>query len=226
MVAIEFRHTAGDHYPAVFSVRYIDRHKFFHQPVTFQDYFQAFLNGEFDIASSFMLNFVHNHLNKPGLSVIMCKPFRFSICVFKTNPLARLKKITFADLRGKKLMIHARGVSKADDLVRDYLETHEPLIEVLDFPYYGHELVLKAALENAVLLVIREFALDSPSVVYIPTDWDFLFERGLIYHKKCSPEVQNFIDMARQVIAKKNCDVITTKRQQLKSTCTLPEVRL
>ena len=172
--------------------------------VTFQDYLAAFLDGEFDIACNFMLNFAHNRLNKPGFGIILCKPYRFSICVFKTNPLARLKKITFADLRGKKLMIHARGVSKADDLVRDYLKKHEPLIELLDFPYYGHELILKAALENAVLLAIREFAFDSPSVAYIPTDWDFPFERGIIYRKKCSPEVQNFIDMARQVIAEKD----------------------
>ena len=172
--------------------------------VTFQDYLAAFLDGEFDIACNFMLNFAHNRLNKPGFDIILCKPYRFSICVFKTNPLARLKKITFADLRGKKLMMHARGVSKADDQLRDYLEKHEPLIEILDFPYYGHELILKAALENAVLLAIREFAFDSPSVAYIPTDWDFPFERGIIYRKKCSPEVQNFIDMARQVIAEKD----------------------
>ena len=151
-----------------------------------------------------MLNFAHNRLNKPSLDIIPCKPYRFSICVFKTNPLASLTTVTFADLRGKKLMMHARGVSKADDLLRDYLETHEPLIEILDFPYYGHELILKAALENAVLLAIREFAFDSPSVVYIPTDWDFPFERGIIYRKKCSPEVQAFIDMARQIIAEKD----------------------
>jgi molybdate transport repressor ModE-like protein len=172
--------------------------------VTFQDYLAAFLDGEFDIACNFMLNFAHNRLNKPGFGIILCKPYRFSICVFKTNPLASLTNVTFADLRGKKLMMHARGVSKADDLLRDYLETNEPLIEILDFPYYGHELILKAALENAVLLAIREFAFDSPSVVYIPTDWDFPFERGIIYRKKCNPEVQDFIDMARQIIAEKD----------------------
>ena len=172
--------------------------------VAFQDYLAAFLDGEFDIACNFMLNFAHNRLNKPSLDIIPCKPYRFSICVFKTNPLASLTTVTFADLRGKKLMMHARGVSKADDLLRDYLETHEPLIEILDFPYYGHELILKAALENAVLLAIREFAFDIPSVVYIPTDWDFPFERGIIYRKKCSPEVQDFIDMARQIIAEKD----------------------
>jgi len=172
--------------------------------VAFQDYLAAFLDGEFDIACNIMLNFAHNRLNKPSLDIIPCKPYRFSICVFKTNPLASLTTVTFADLRGKKLMMHARGVSKADDLLRDYLETHEPLIEILDFPYYGHELILKAALENAVLLAIREYAFDSPSVVYIPTDWDFPFERGIIYRKKCSPEVQAFIDMARQIIAEKD----------------------
>lgn len=172
--------------------------------VAFQDYLAAFLDGEFDIACNFMLNFAHNRLNKPSLDIIPCKPYRFSICVFKTNPLASLTTVTFADLRGKKLMMHARGVSKADDLLRDYLETHEPLIEILDFPYYGHELILKAALDNAVLLAIREFAFDSPCVVYIPTDWDFPFERGIIYRKKCSPEVQDFIDMAKQIIAEKD----------------------
>ena len=172
--------------------------------VTPYEYFQAFLEGEFDIASDFILNFSHDYLNRSGLSVIMCKPFRFSICVCKTDPLASLKKVTFTELRGRKLMMHARGFSKASDLLRDYLETYEPLIEVLDYSRYGHEVIFKAFLENAVVLSIREFSFDSPSVAYIPTDWDFPFERGIIYRKKCSPEVQNFIDMARKVIAEKD----------------------
>jgi DNA-binding transcriptional LysR family regulator len=182
----------------------------FKKSATLHEYFGAFLDGEFDITSDFMLNFAHNYLKNPGLGIIPCKPCRFSICVYKTDPLAGLNKVSFVDLRGKKLMMRARGVSKATDLLRDYLETHEPLIEILDYTCYGHEAILKAALENAVLLSVSQFNFDIPSVLHIPTDWDFSFERGFSTAKTAARRFKISSIWPDRSLRKKTCDAINT----------------
>ena len=111
-----------------------------------------------------------------------------------------MKKATVKHLRGRKLMMHARGLSRADDMLRDYLETHEPSVTIIDYPYFTHELLIKAEMENAVVVCVRKHWFELPNFKRVPMDWDFPVERGIFYRKNCRPEVKDFIELSKQVI--------------------------
>ena len=171
---------------------------------TFSNYFQAFAAGDFDITADYMFNFVNNHFDNPAIGIIPCKPFQLDICVPEYDPLACVKSVSFKDMRGRKLMIHTRGISRSDDTLRDYVETHEPSIEIIDFPYYSQDLFLKAELDKAILLSVREYSFDILNFRHIPFNCVFPVERGILYHKQCNAEVKNFIALTRQFLQEKN----------------------
>jgi len=168
---------------------------------TAQDYFPAFFAGDFDVTSDYMFNFAQGFVETPATGVVLCKPGQLNICVPKSNPLASLEMATFEDLRGSKLMLHTRGLSKADDILRDYLETHEPSIQLIDFSYYGHELFVRAEIENALLVCVRQYSFNLPNFSHVSVDWDFPVERGIMYRKNCRPAVKEFINLIKQSIA-------------------------
>ena len=166
----------------------------------FPDFFPAFLAGDFDITPDYMVNFSQDlHLDADA-EIIRCKPSQLNICVPKNNPLSCLKKASFENLRGSNLMVHARGFSKADDLLRDYLETHEPTIKIIDYSNYSHELLVKMEMDNAILVSVKQYCFDFPNFTHVPMDWDFPVERGVIYRKDHRPEVKDFIDLLKQEI--------------------------
>ena len=167
---------------------------------TVREYFPAFFAGDFDVTSDYMFNFAQRFVESPATESVPCKPCQLNICVPKSNPLAGLKMANFKNLQGNKLMIHARGLSKADDMLRDYLEAHEPSIKLIDFSYYGHELFVKAEIENAILVCVRQYSFNLPNFSYISMDWNFPVERGIMYRKNCRPEVKDFIDLIKQSI--------------------------
>ena len=166
----------------------------------FPDYFSAFLTGDFDITSDYMFNFVQDLAENPGIETVFCEPTQLMICISNNNPLASLKTGTVENLRGKKLMMHARGISRADDRLRDYLEAHEPSVTIIDHPYFTHELLIKAEMENAIVVCGRKHSFELPNFKRIPMDWDFPVERGIFYRKDCRPEVKDFIELSKQVI--------------------------
>ena len=111
-----------------------------------------------------------------------------------------MKKVTIKNLRGKKLMMYARGISRADDRLRDYLEAHEPSVTIIDHSFFTHELLIKAEMENAVVVCVRKHWFELPNFKRIPMDWDFPVERGILYRKDCRPQVKDFIELSKQVI--------------------------
>ena len=169
---------------------------------TFPNYFPSLLTGDFDIATDYMFSFAHDHLNTPATEIIPLKSSQLNICVPKSNPLADMKMATINHLRGRKLLMHARGLSTADDRLRDYLEMHEPSITIIDHPYFSHELLVKSEMENAILVCVRQYSFEVPGFKHVTMDWDFPVERGILYRKNCRPEVMDFINLIKHEIEK------------------------
>ena len=168
--------------------------------VMFPDYFSEFLTGSFDITTDYMFNFTQDLVKDPAIGTVLCDPTPLMICISNNNPLASQKMVTVKNLRGHKLMMHARGVSRADDKLRDYLEVNEPSVQITDHPYFTHETLIKAEMENAAVVCVRKHWFELPNFKRIPMDWDFPVERGIFYRKDCRPEVSNFIDLIKQTI--------------------------
>ena len=167
---------------------------------TFPDYFSEFLTGSFDITTDYMFNFTQDLIENPAIETVLCEPTPLMICISNNNPLAGLKMITVKNLRDHKLMMHARGISRADDELRDYLEVNEPSVQIIDHPYFTHEVLIKAEMENAAVVCVRKHWFEFPNFKRVPMDWDFPVERGIFYRKDCRPEVKDFIELSKQVI--------------------------
>jgi len=164
-------------------------------------YFQAFTEGEFDITAEYMFDICNRETNINTVSMPSC---RFCVYVQKIDPLTKLTKVGFKDLRGRTLLILQRGISKSFDALRDYLETHEPEIKLSDcgFSFTTTEILTRCYLENAVILNIscNYYTVPDPNFTGLPVDWDFTVERGICYHKNCSKAVEDFIHIAEWVI--------------------------
>ncbi len=167
---------------------------------SFSDYFSKFLTGSFDITTDYMFNFTQELVENPAVETVLCEPTPLMICISNNNPLAGLKMVTVKNLRGHKLMMHARDISRADDKLRNYLELNEPSVKIIDHSYFTHELLIKAEMENAAVVCVRKHWFELPNFKRIPMDWDFPVERGIFYRKDCRPEVKDFIELSKQVI--------------------------
>lgn len=164
-----------------------------------ENYREAFVSGEFDIAAEYMFEFCNT---VPGTGFIPMLPCGYCVFVHKNNPLSALPTIGFKDLRGKVLLLHRRGYVKSMDGLRDYLELNEPEITVSDVNFAINEVLIRCELEGAVLASYNCTNVDfpDPNIVRICTDWDFTVDRGICYHKNCNATVKDFLHIAERVI--------------------------
>lgn len=164
-----------------------------------EEYRQAFVSGEFDIATEYMFEFCNT---VPDTGFIPMFPCELCVFVHKDNPLSALPTIGFKDLRGKVLLLHPRGLAKSMDRLRDYLEINEPEITVSDVNFAINEIFIRCELENAVFVMFNCTNLVFPdsNIVGLCTDWDFSVDRGICYHKNCNATVKNFLHIAERVI--------------------------
>ena len=170
-----------------------------------ENYRQAFVSGEFDIAAEYMFEFCNTI---PNTKFIPMFPCRFCVFVHKNNPLSALSTIGFKDLRGKVLLIYRPGFVKSMDRLRDYLEINEPEITISDVNFAISEILIRCELENAVFVMYNCTNIDfpDPNIVRICTDWDFTVDRGICYHKNCNATVRDFLHIAESVISNPHLD--------------------
>lgn len=171
-----------------------------------EDYRQAFISGEFDIAAEYMFELCNT---VPDAGFIPMSPCGYCVFVHKSNPLSALSTIGFKDLRGKVLLMCRRGYIKGMDVLRDYLETNEPEIIISDVNFAINEIIIRCELENAVFAIFNctNLVFRDPSMVRILTDWDFTVDRGICYHKNCSATVNDFLHIAERVINDPDKDI-------------------
>ena len=164
-----------------------------------ENYRQAFISGEFDIAAEYMFEFCNT---APDTGFVPMFPCGFCVFVHKNNPLSTLSIIGFKDLRGKVLLMPRRGFVKSIDRLWDYLEMYEPDITVSDVNFAVSEVQIRCELENAVFVAYNctNRVFPDPNLVRICTDWDFTVDRGICYHENCNETVKNFIHIAEWVI--------------------------
>ena len=164
-----------------------------------EEYRQAFVSGEFDIATEYMFDFCNT---VPDSGFIPMFPCKFCVFVHKDNPLSALPTIGFKDLRGKVLLMQPRGFAKSMDRLRDYLEINEPEITVSDVNFAINEICIRCELENAVFVMFNCINMVFPdsNIVGLYTDWDLTIDRGICYHKNCNATVKNFLHIAERVI--------------------------
>lgn len=167
-------------------------------------YFQKFRSGAFDISVEYTSNY---RFEDEDFTFLKLAEDRHCCMVAPSHPLAKKSVISFEDLRGEKLYMYKRGITKCDDQLRDYILKNEPEIEIVDIEVYDSALAATCELENAVLLYYSMYQHCVPSLVSIPTDWNIPIELGIGYHKNCRPIVSCFIEIAEEQFGNPECDI-------------------
>lgn len=170
--------------------------------IRFRDYFPAdffggFRRGEVDICGENV--WLYMLREEPGLAFVKLVDSAHCCAVLPGHPLADCKLVTFEKLRGHRLIMYRRGITRCDDMLRDYILEHEPEIELIDIEVYDSSLITRCELEDAALLMYRTYESNFHGFIIIPTDWPFPLELGLGYHTDCRPVVSKFIEVALEV---------------------------
>ena len=163
-----------------------------------ESYFKNFVNNNFDITTEYMSGYL---FEGPGYSFIKLMEDRHCCGMSPTHPLAMKKKISIDDLRGQKVLMYARGITRADDLLRDYITATAPDVEIIDIGHYGSSLPLRCELEGLILIYYSMYWKSFPSLATLPIDisMDFPIDIGLGYKLDSNQAVKQFIELAEEM---------------------------
>ncbi len=161
-------------------------------------YFKNFMSNNFDITTEYMSGYL---FEEPGYSFIKLMEDRHCCGMSPTHPLAMRKKISIQDLCGQKLIMYARGITRADDLLRDYIIATAPDVEIIDIDQYGSSLPLRCELEGLILVYYSMYWKSFPSLATLPMDisLDFPIDIGLGYKLDSNEAVKQFISLAEEM---------------------------
>lgn len=117
------------------------------------------------------------------------------IGVSRKSPLSKKEQLTFRDLQRKKLCILPEKVSCGFDRVRKEMASscEEMLIEEIS-PYINVKLLNECAEGKFMLLFLDCWSDLHPSIKCVPLECASDYQFGIIYAKKPSQEMKEFID--------------------------------
>ncbi|MDR1603463.1 MAG: LysR family transcriptional regulator [Gracilibacteraceae bacterium] len=159
-------------------------------------YFKNFVDGKFDLTTEYMSGYFFDN-----------KDFQFAkltedkhCCgMSRSHHLAKKNKIKLSDLRGEKLILYAKGITRADDMLREYISKHEPEARIIDISHYNSSLPLICELEGCILIYYSMYWKSFPTLVTKAVDWDFPIDIGLGYKTNPRPAVKKFIELAKEI---------------------------
>lgn len=164
-----------------------------------ESYFKSFADGKFDITTEYMSGYM---FDRPGYKFVKLLEDRQCCGVSASHPLARKDVIHFSDLRGQKLMLYAKGITRVDDRLREHLVQNEPLVTLIDIKAYNSSLPLKCELEGCVLIYYSMYWQSFPMLVTKQAGWTFPIDIGLGYRSSPRPSVKKFIELATNMFPK------------------------
>ena len=117
------------------------------------------------------------------------------------HPLAAKDVISLEDLRGQTIVMYARGITRADDKLRDYLQDNLVDIDILDIHKYNSSIALKCQLSGAILIYYSMYGDSFPALAQVPIEMDIQFpiDIGLGYRISANATIKNFIRLAKEL---------------------------
>lgn len=124
--------------------------------------------------------------------------YKVCIAVPQRHLLASRSSLTIEDLHGETLMMGRAGDTEELDRLRAELQTEHPEIRITDTQeYYDAKVFNEAVEKNCLLLTLDAWKDVHPSLITIPVDWDYSIPYGIIYARKPSRAVEEFIERLR-----------------------------
>jgi hypothetical protein len=109
-----------------------------------------------------------------------------------SHPLAQKDIITVSDLRGQKLILYAKGITRVDDRLREYLTQNEPSVILVDIKTYSSSLPLRCELEGCILIYYSMYWQSFPTLITKPVEWNFPIDIGLGYRSNPRPSILSY----------------------------------
>lgn len=162
-----------------------------------EEYFQRFQENLFDITTEYISGYIYNH---PDYRILKLMEDKHCCGIPRGHPLAQKTIITVDDLAGQSIVMYARGITRADDQLRDYLMLHVSDIDIIDIPAYSSSLPLKCELSSYILIYYSMYWKNFESLVTVPLEIgiEFPIDIGLGYKVESLPAVEKFISVAKE----------------------------
>lgn len=135
---------------------------------------------------------------KEYFRVLELGSYRFCFAVSRNHRLASKEQLFLKDLYGERLVILNGGNSTVIDEMIDFLKKHHPEIRLKIIPrLYDLEVFNRCVETETVLLTLDAWADIHPSLVTIPSDWDYSIPYGLLYPINPSENFSEFLQIIR-----------------------------
>ena len=126
------------------------------------------------------------------------------IAVPRKHPLAKKKSLCWSDLDGETFMIVKRGESTVLNQMRDDILENHPRINIVDAPnFYDTSIFNECEQMNYLMETLDIWTDIHPSLVTLPMEWEYEIPYGIVYAKKPSKAVAEFIGTIQN---KLHCD--------------------
>jgi len=117
------------------------------------------------------------------------------IAVPRKHRLAKQKSLCWTDLDGENFMLLKQGLSAVLDEIRKEIISNYPKINIIDAPSRYDTPVFNECEQMNYLMETLDIWKDiHPSLITLPMEWNYKMPYGVVYAKKPTSAVQNFID--------------------------------
>lgn len=100
-------------------------------------------------------------------------------------------------------MLVKRGSSHILNCLRDEIETNHPQITILEISHFYDTNIFNECEQTGCIMVTLDIWKDvHPSIVTMPMEWNYKMPYGIVYAKKPSKQVQDFISIIQNNLNK------------------------
>ena len=118
------------------------------------------------------------------------------IAVPRKHPLSKKKSLCWSDLDRETFMMVRRGDSTVLNQMRDDILEKHPQIKIADAPnFYDTSIFNECEQMNYLMETLDIWADIHPSLVTLPMEWEYEIPYGIVYAKKPSKVVTEFINI-------------------------------
>lgn len=142
---------------------------------------------------------------KANYNILVLRQGECCVAVPHRHRLAKREKLRWSDLDGERLMLLRRGDSPELNRLRDEIEAEHPGITIVDIPHFYDTSIFNECEQAGCLMETLDIWKDvHPSIVTIPVDWDYKTYYGIVYAKKPSDPMQEFIRIIQKSMRREN----------------------
>ena len=142
-------------------------------------------------------------------SIFLLDKLPCRIAVPRRHRLSKKKSLCWSDLDGETFMIIRRGDSSVLNQMRDDILEEHPRIKIVDAPnFYDTSIFNECEQMNYLMETLDIWTDIHPALVTLPMEWEYEIPYGIVYAKKPSKAVTEFIEIIQNTMPAKN-----TKKQ-------------